>query len=68
MKDARDVCKHDGDCSIWGVNPATDKQCKICDCGALHNAILKAGSSSKYDDLWNAWGEHLVEVHKSYGV
>ena len=66
-KDATKVVKHMGDCSIYACNPKNGKSCKICDCGALRKAILHAGESSKFNDLWEAWVQHLDAVEKSYG-
>jgi hypothetical protein len=62
--DAREVCKHSGDCSVWSVPPAGEP-CKICDCGALRKAILNADKSPDNDDLWEAWAQHLRAIDRS---
>lgn len=69
MKNVRDVCKHEGDCSVWAINPHTNKPCIICDCGALRRAIVEA--DKKYElkeigDLWEAWTNHCKAIEGTF--
>jgi len=65
MLEAKYIVKHTGDCSIWRVHPLKNNSCKICDCGALREAIMSADERS--DDLWDAWSQHLKAIEESYG-
>lgn len=63
--DARHVCEHTGDCSIWMVSHE-GKKSKICDCGALRAAVYEAHGEGRIDDnLFKAWEEHLRAIDKS---
>ena len=66
--DARHVCEHTGDCSVWGVHPKNETRCKICDCGALKKAVHIAKKSEDNDDLWKAWADHILAIDKSMGM
>ena len=66
--DARHVCEHARDCSVWKINPHTKpyEQCRICDCGALKRAIHN--STEDNDDLWKALSNHVIAIDKSMGM
>jgi len=62
--DARHVCEHTGDCSIWKVI-IDGKRCKVCDCGALRAAIYGAEGRDEGNGLWEAWAEHIKAIERS---
>ena len=66
--DARHVCEHTRDCSIWSVSSKSEERCKICDCGALRGAIYEAEGRDEGNGLWEAWRNHLEAIEKSMEI
>lgn len=55
--------QHSGDCSIYGADPATNRDSKICDCGYLRHL---ASSPNPSDADMGAWYEHLIAIEAQY--
>ena len=67
--DARHICDHKGDCSIWSVHPISGEKSKICDCGRLRTTVFEGYEMVENRDvLAQVWMDHLTSIDKSMGV